>query len=147
MKFNHDADKLGDVFPEHDLDRDKVEALIEAYAKEPTKFLGSKKSETAEYLRSIADDPEALIVAAMMLVRGIAAMRVMEALEAKTSNMLKTMDISDMPLEVAQAILDADDAPEEVKERVRKEAKCMQAVKPETAEVADEFEQLKRKYQ
>ena len=144
MIFNHDADKVQEVFVGHELDEDKINGLIEQYAKDPVSVVGSKKSETAEYLRSIADDPEALLVASMMFVKGLAAMRVMEALEAKTSDMLKTMDITDMPKEVADQILESPDAPEDVKARVRKEVK---ALNPSTEETADEFEQLKRKYQ
>ena len=144
MKFNHDADKVQDVFVGHELDEDKIQGLIEQYAKDPVSIVGSKKSETAEYLRSIADDPEALLVASMMFVKGLAAMRVMDALEAKTSDMLKSMDISDMPKEVADQILESPDAPEDVKARVRKEVK---ALNPSTEESTDVFEELKRKYQ
>ena len=144
MKFNHDADKVQDVFVGHTLDEDKVKALIEQYEKDPVAVVGSKKSETAEYLRSIADDPEALLVASMMFVKGLAAMRVMDELEAKTGDMLKTMDITDMPKEVADKILASPDAPEEVKARVRKEVK---ALNPSTEESTDVFEELKRKYQ
>ena len=134
MKFNHDADKVQDVFVGHDLDEAKVQGLIDKYAKDPASIVGSKKSETAEYLRSIADDPEALLVASMMFVKGLAAMRVMDALEAKTADMLKHMDISDMPKEVADQILASPDAPEDVKERVRREVK---ALNPSTEESTD----------
>ena len=144
MIFNHDADKVQEVFVGHELDEDKINGLIEQYAKDPVSLVGSKKSETAEYLRSIADDPEALIVASMMFVKGLAAMRVMEALEAKTTDMLKSMDITDMPKEVADQILESPDAPEDVKARVRKEVK---ALNPSTEESTDVFEELKRKYQ
>ena len=146
MKFNHDADKVQDVFVGHTLDEDRVKALIEQYEKDPQSVVGSKKSETAEYIRSIADDPEALLVMSMMFVKGLAAARVMDKLQEQTTEHLKTMDITDMPKEIAEQILKSDEAPEEIKERIRREAKCMQT-NPSTEESTDVFEELKRKYQ
>lgn len=147
MKFNHDADKVQGVFPGVELDSERVEELLKAFAKDPQSIIGSKKSETAEYLHGIANDPEALIATAMVLVQGLVAINMMAKVEQATKGALKHMDISDMPLEVAEQILEADDAPEEIKDRIRREAKCMQEVEPNTGEVADEFEALKRKYQ
>ena len=145
MKFNHDAEKIQDVFVDHDLDEKKLQDFWEKFEKDPTSVIGGKKSETAEFLRSIADDPEKLLVTAMVLVKGLSASRIMDQMQDKSLDMLKTMDTSDMPEEIRKQILAHPECPEDIKEKLIAEAKGT-AVKPQTVETDDEFEQLKRKY-
>jgi len=142
MKFNHDADKLADVFPELTLDDDKLQELWEQIESNPTSVIGTKKSETAEYIRSIADDPEALIVMAMVLVKGIAASRAMDQMQDQSMDLLKEMDTSDMPKEIREKILAHPQCPEDIRKKLLAEAKD----EPQAEETDDEFEKLKRKY-
>ena len=146
MKINHDAKSVKDIFEGHELDEERLKQIYEELmSKDPTPIIGKKKSETIEYLRSIADDPEALVVVSMVLLKGLLAIHTLHKLKDATEAQMETMDLSDMPKELAEKILSSDDAPEELKQRIRKEAKCMQE-KPQTEDVIDEFEKLKRKY-
>jgi hypothetical protein len=146
MKFNHDAEKVGDVFVGYELDEEKIKDLVMKFETNPTELLGKTKSETAEFLHSIANDPEALIVTAMVLVKGVTATRVMEALSQKVTKDLRSMDLTDMPKEMAEGILAAEDAPQELKDKIRKQCKAINGG-TSASEADDEFEQLKRKYQ
>jgi hypothetical protein len=146
MKFNHDAEKVGDVFVGHELDEEKVKDLAMKFATDPLELLGKTKSETAEFLHSIANDPEALLVTAMVLVKGVVATRTMEMLSEKVTKDLGSMDLTDMPKEMAEGILAAVDAPQELKDKIRKQCKAINGG-TSAPEEDDEFEKLKRKYQ
>ena len=147
MKINHDAKSVKDIFEDHELDEERLKLIYEdLMSGDPTPIIGNKKSETVEYLRSIVDDPEALLVVTMALLKGLIAIRTLHKLKDVTEAQMETMDLSDMPKELAEKILAADDAPEELKQRIRSEAKCMQEKPSDKQEIQDDFERLKRKY-
>ena len=146
MKINHDAENIKGIFEGHTLDTDRVEKIYKDLMDDPRNLLGQKKSETIEYLMGISEDPEALVVISMVLIKGLVAMNMMSQLKDATEGMMSRMDLTDMPKDLAEKILAADDAPEELKDRIRRECKAISS-NPETVEdTDDEFEKLRREY-
>ena len=127
--INHDTEKLQDVFPEEELNEEKLEAYWTQALEEPAKFFGEKKSQTVEMLYDavLEGDREKIVVLSMLLVKGATAMMILAQISERTKKELSRMDPESIPAEIREAMKQAG---MEVKEH----------------EPEDEFEALKRKY-
>ena len=138
MKFDHKQKKVQQIVEGHTMDDDKVKELCMRIATEDG-FPGRKKSNTMEWIRDNADDPEVLLALAIILEKGAQAMHMMTMLEVKTKEAMVKMEIDPcMPQEMKDAIREA-----------KAEAKAQGTVTSDTEveeDTDDEFEKLKRKY-
>ena len=140
MKFDHEQEKVQKVVVGHKMDDERVKELAGKMGTEPHKvFGGSKKSHIMEWVHNHADDADALMALALVLTAGVEAIVTMAMIEKKSREHMAQMEIDPR-------------MPEEMKEAIR-QAKKLEAVtsntevEPQTEEVDDEFEKLKRKYQ
>jgi len=102
MKFDHSTDKISDAV--EGCDTKVMGELFDELVRNPSENLGERKSEMAEWIYDNVEDPNAIVVLAVLLQKGIEMVRIETIAEAKDK-------MSDAMLEEL-----IKDAPDDVKE-------------------------------